>query len=334
MKPKSVELKEKEVVYTINYYTELYGVISVLSENQKAIKNAGAERANEKYREEILNYFNVFKNHEVCKMLESFSTDSNFNYDAAVTMFLQLANGKLDRKLLCKDRGLITKKEFNNLIKKINYFEKSSNFKYFYTKSTKDYVKFLNNFVTDTKKYDPIKYLLNFLNLKNRKKLYINLMCSVASGNYCSMVGNKVYLNVQPYLKSRFNGYPDFSYEPIYYTTLILHEYAHLFINRLVEKQKGLIKNIDIADYEEILQNAEFGDNLEIYISETIIRAIECLYVKDVFPDKFDEHLTGYYKEGFVKIFKVVHLLEVYKNHKGDLNNFKDTMVQLVDCFT
>ena len=320
MKSKSVFKEYDNIIFTVNYYTELLGVLSILSENQLAIKEAGIERKNSEYRDDVLDYFGEYKYNPVTLMLELFSEQYYFNYDAPVSLFLHLEHkNTINRKSLCEDRKLIDKQKFNDFIKSIEEFAEVSNYNDFYRKHKTTYLKVIDNFIDDYKHYDPLTFLLTFLDIKTANKYIVNFMLGITNGNYGVNIKNNIYANLRPYRKSRYNDFPDFSYSPIYYTTLILHEFAHAFINPLIKGFNQIINNINISKYDEILERFDYGDNLTVYIAETVIRAIECLYVKQQFPTEHEAYIQDNVKEGFILIREVENIL-ISKNKDSRLN--------------
>ena len=110
-------INKYNITFEINYYTELLGVIGVLSDNQDAICDAGVIRCNEWYYQEILNFFSRFKNHKVIRLLETLSDEYNFNYDAPVGLVLRLANNlAINKDELCRARKYIEDNLFNEFI--------------------------------------------------------------------------------------------------------------------------------------------------------------------------------------------------------------------------
>ena len=89
----SVCVKYDSLVFEVNYYTELLGVLGILSDDQDAICDAGAEWGNSIYRNQVLEFFSKFKNHKAVKWLEILSNQYNFNYDAPVNLVLLMYYG-------------------------------------------------------------------------------------------------------------------------------------------------------------------------------------------------------------------------------------------------
>ena len=157
-------------------------------------------------------------------------------------------------------------------------------------------------------------------------------MCGVTSANYGVKVKNKIYANIRPYKQGRIPDQPCFSYEPIYYTTLVLHEFAHSFINDWVEKSCQNIL-VDIKKYKKILSGFAYGENIDVYISETIIRAIECLYVLNEFSDRYESYITEYENEGFILIRKVVEKIKSFNDLEKNNVKFSELIDDVCKLF-
>lgn len=312
----------------VNYWTELLGVMFTICDNQEDIKMAGAEYGNASYRDEIVSNFMPFSNHPAIDMLKILSTEYFFIYDAPVTLFLMISENKVSLKKVCKYRRLIEKPLFNDFLNAIKDFEKVSGFKNFYNSHSEFYLKCIHEFVSDLNKYDPIDFLYKALNTKSTKVLNINLMCGITSANYGTFVNNKLFANIRPYKFSKNDNRPCFSYDPIYFTTLVLHEFAHPFINPLVEKSVKKYKPYP-KKYTEHLKNFDYGENMFVYISETIIRAIECLYVHSNFNYSYEEYVNDYINEGFVMIRQVIEKLQ----NNSPIKSLKKLVDKIVEIF-
>lgn len=146
-------------------------------------------------------------------------------------------------------------------------------------------------------------------------------MHSITNANYGLLLDDNITINIRPYYKTRKISHPDFSYFKIYWTTLIVHEFAHGFVNPLVKKYRGVRAEINITPYKEILKELCYGDDLETFINENIILTLECLYVKQNFNDFYDEYLNDNLEDGYEKIPEIIELI-------------KDTKYQNIDILT
>lgn len=307
---KSVEIYHRGMIFSVEYATELLGVISILCENQDAICDAGAEWGNSEYRNEVLAHFDAWKGCEVTKILETLSDDYNFNFDAPVDLFLQRKHGvEPDLEVLCRHRKPIPPELFSHFLDLVDRFEMQSGFSEFYEAHRAYYEVTLRRFIEDYDAFQPLDFLTEYLAVATEKRYHVNLMLGITNSNYGVTVGEDLYANCCPNGKSRFMPMPDFSNSPIYWTTLIVHEFAHSFVNPISARNTERIAEIDLASYRDTLHQMMYGDSMETYINETIIRAIECLYMRRYFSDQHDAYVKDYADEGFCKIREVEDLL-------------------------
>lgn len=301
--PSPVSILHRGVTFTVDPATELLGVLSILCENQDAVCDAGRERCNKQYRDEVLSFFAPFRGCTVTKQLETFSDRYNFNYDAPVALFLHLFHGMpVNREELFRFRKPIPDEAFDAFIQSAYRFRRESCFDAFYDSHQAMYEQLLHHFIADYDQYDPLGFLQNYLKTPPDHDYCINLMTGVTNSNYGVALGNTLCTNICPNHRTRYAPLPDFSFQPIYWTTLIVHEFAHPFVNPIVYQHTAAVSTIDKAPYHTLLQELMYGDSMETYIAETLIRAIECLYVQKVFPDKHEDYLQEYMDEAYIHI--------------------------------
>lgn len=306
----SVQIQHNGILFSVEYAVELLGVLSILCNDQEAVCDAGAERCNQEYRNQVLRFFHRWKGSEVTQLLERFSDDYNFNYDAPVDLMLQLKHqAPLDLDALCLHRKPIPPGLFQRFLDLVDQFEAESNFKAFYDAHREYYKTVLLHFIADYDTCCPLDFLISYLGILPGNCYHINLMLGITNSNYRVTVGNHIYANLCPNPRSRFAPMPDYSYSPIYWTTLIVHEFAHSFVNPICARYRSQIQNIDPSAYRSILKELMYGTSLETYINETIIRAIECLYVQLHFASCHEEYVQDYEHEGFIKIRQMERLL-------------------------
>lgn len=307
---KSVAINHRGMTFSVEYATELLGVISILCSDQDAICDAGAEWGNGEYRNEVLTRFDAWKGCEVTKLLETLSDDYNFNFDAPVDLFLQRKHGlEPDLEALCRHRKPVPPELFRHFLALVDQFEAQSDFAGFYEAHRPYYETVLHRFMEDYDAFQPLDFLTEYLGGAVGKRYHVNLMLGVTNSNYGVTVGEDLYANCCPNGKSRFAPMPDFSCSPIYWTTLIVHEFAHSFVNPISARNSTRIAEINVDSYIDTLHELMYGDSMETYINETIIRAIECLYVRQYFAEQHDGYVKDYVDEGFCKISVIEELL-------------------------
>lgn len=311
----SVCIHHDGISFSVEYATELLGVVSILCQDQDTICDAGTQRCNAEYRAKVIQFFQAWRDSELTQLLERLSDDYNFNYDAPVDLMLQRKHQQpIDLNQLCLHRKPIPQVLFDRFLEQLDRFEAESNFRAFYDSHRSDYEAALRHFIMDYDAYRPLDYLNDYLGLAPGMDFHVNLMFGITNSNYGVSVGKHLYANLRPNSKTRFAPLPDYSYSLIYWTTLIVHEFAHPFVNRIFAKFRQQIGRVDITPYSTILKEMMYGDSLETYINETIIRTIECMYVKAHFPSCHEEYVQEYEEDGFIRIRQTEQILGCGKN--------------------
>ena len=330
---KKVKIVINQISYQVHPYTELFGVMAILANDNNLYKNAGNEYYNKNYRNEIIKWFSPFKEHKAILLLTKYALNYSFNYDAPCFLFLELAdNDKEISDYIYKERLPISTLELNDFLKQIDDFIINSNFKEFYNINTTRYLNSLESFIKKTKIHSPEKYLFQFIG-NNSNKLSINLMHSVCSSNYGVHTKKGLYVCVMPSGESSTQGEPDFAYDLPDITSLILHEFAHSFINPLTENNRHIINKIDRETFVDALSLNPYGENINTAINETIIRSIECCYIKEMFPEVYEPFIKKYIKKGFSQIPHVIEMLEIFQNNSDNYESLSSFYPKLLTSF-
>lgn len=313
---KIIKKVDSSISYEVNPYTELFGIISIIADNSELYREAGDEYFNQNYRNEILECFNSLRNHKAVLLLTKYTRRYQFNYDAPCALFLEMAdNGGRFSDYISKERLPISTKKLDKLLEEIDNFIKDSDFESFYLNNKNRYKKSIDKFIDSMEDYSPEKYLFSLIGQES-EKFVINLMHSVTNSNYGLSTEKNYYICIAPNGPSGIDGEPSFACSLSNITSLILHELAHSFINPLTKKHSNYIKNIDEKVFYNTFKNNPYGNNVETAVNETIIRSIECLYIKDFFPGEFDQFLNNYLLKGFSQIPKVVDLLRKFQKER------------------
>ncbi len=323
----SFEIKKQEITFSVDYYVELLGVISILCEDQEAIDEAGCVRCNQKYVDEVKAFFRNSDYKSLTQELVMLSDKYYFNYDAPVWLMLKLSSKTpitaKEKEELFYGRETIPDEILEKFICDLIAFEKSSDFRRFFELHYPLYETVIDHYIADFEKYNAHEFLLSFLKVETGFEYHINLMLGITNANYGVTVGNKVYSNNRPYNKTRYHDMPDFSYDALYFTTLIVHEFAHSFINVLVSNHRDEINLIDRSKYADLLDELGYGISVETLINEHIIRAIECLYVKQYFGKWYDQYINFNIEDGYLKLREIIDLLSASTDIKQIVELFK-----------
>ncbi|MBR2467714.1 MAG: DUF4932 domain-containing protein [Clostridia bacterium] len=320
----AINKKLNNISVSVSPFVELLAVIYTLS-------NFGlnATRKNGKYLEDINNFFNKFKSHKAIKKFKELLQINSFKYDAPVELILNIETDSIPSEELLS-RANLTIEKYNLLKEDILNFYKESNFEKFYVDNTKLYQNNIDTFISTIKSYSPDKYLFDFLNLSTTN-LNIVLMHGVTTSNYGLNIDNTLHCMVRPYKLSRFNNM-DFAFDLPYITSLILHEFGHSFINPLTDKYLE-DDRINKTKLKTIMENHSYGDHYKTAINETIIRAIECNYIKNMFPNNYITFKQDYIEEGFDLIDELLEFYNKYTNDKKETETIEDYYKKLLEIF-
>ena len=140
----NIKVLEKNICVTVDYWTELLGVMYVICEDEKVSRHGGQERNNKKYRQEIIDKFSCFSQHKAVKLLQKLSKEYYFNFDSPVLLCLQISNGNICRRSVCKGRRMIERGLFNEFVCSIKEFEKVCEFEKFYNEHIDEYKKYID----------------------------------------------------------------------------------------------------------------------------------------------------------------------------------------------
>ena len=316
--------KMQNVKIIVNSFVEALGVVFILSDFK-----LNQPRKNKKYINEVKNHFSIFKNHEIVNDFRKLLKIDAFKYDAPIEFILNIANNVLPSYTL-QQRGNFDLIKFKKLKENFITFYRDSKFDDFFKNKEEFYKKNITTFIQTVNIYSPHNYLFDILGMSSNN-LNICLMHGITTANYGLNVNNKLYCCVRPYNLSRFNDI-DFAFDMPYITSLILHEFAHSFINPLTDKyiKQDLINKEKLTP---ILEINGYGTHFETAINETIIRAIECLYIKKHFKAEFESFKNDYIQDGFTLIDSVMEFLDNYVNHKKQSDNIEFVYEQLLKIF-
>lgn len=328
-----VEIIDNQISYQVHPYTELFGIMAILANSSCLYKNAGDECHNRNYRNEIIKWFTPLKKHKAILLLTQYTSDFSFNYDAPCGLFLELAdneNGFSD--YICKKRLPLQSIELNEFLKEIHNFILDSNFKKFYNMNKLRYRKSLESFIEKTIDYSPENYLFQFIGNKS-DKLAINLMHSVCSSHYGLNTEKYLYVCVMPNGESNIQGEPDFAFNLPDITSLILHEFAHSFINPLTDKYKYIVNEMDNEMFGDALDLNPYGGDINTAINETVIRSIECCYIEETFPEIYQSFINNYIKSGFSQIPHTIRMLQKFQSNRDIYLSIDDFYSKLLNSF-
>lgn len=316
----------QQISIETNPYIEAMGVLFHLADYQR-----NETRHNERYKTDIQAFFAKFKTHSAVLHTKRLMQENMYvRYNAPVEIMLYSFFHKSLPKLFYNEHS-ITKKEVKLWVRFVKLFIKQSHFMQFYYAHEPYYVHNMQTYAQTMQPFSPQNFLFSFLGTRS-KNLHIICMHGLTTSNYGIRVGKQLYCCIRPYKETRFANEVDFACNLPYSTSLVLHEFAHSFINPLTHSYKKQLQNVSPLCFASIFEKQAYGNHIETAINESIIRSIECLYIETFFTNKEAQvFLENYIQEGFTNIPKLIHIFkEEYMLNRKTYPTIKDFYPKLL----
>lgn len=317
--------------------TELLGILLLISDYNKHYPKLLQVCNNGEYRNKVFNNFSKFKNEKVVILLNKIISNSNFCYDAPVSLFLQLNEDftfeKLDKYPFynrLQENPLVL-----DFLKELPAFAEKINFEDYYKSNIPFYNKLIQQVKDNSHVDDVIAFMNKFYQIDLDKNFIINIMPYTTNGNFSTSHGDNIYSNlgVKPSTNNniRLVSFKDCG-------GLCLHEFSHYIVNPLTDKYSKMkyscFKNI----WNEMSRQA-YGHGPTI-INEHIIRSISKIYLKHFIKTKQsiqyskDEMEYEINKNSFIYLPQLVKDLEDYYFNLNKYKNFEEFYPELLIRFT
>lgn len=329
---KSIETRDKNIIATVDYRTELLGIIMWLSDYHNMIPECFTLYENKFYVDNIIEKFSEFKNEEVINEFMELVEKHKFNYDAPYALFLQLDEhfkcDKLDDYVF-KER-LEEDETVYDFIEKLEEFAKRINFEEYYNSNIVTYKKWTNYILECFKKGNVLAFYENYFG-KFNNEFYLNLIPFASDGSFSSSIGNKIY-DMNPVTGDMKK---ESLFERDRYENVIgapIHEFLHGFIDPITEK-KGLLNfNTNLFDnLNEEMSKQGYPTDVEI-INEHLVRAIQIRYILNEHNDtKWAEYVTSMEENsGFIYIRDILENLEEFERNREIYKKFEDYYPKII----
>lgn len=331
---KSIEKKINDITITIDFKTELLGIIMLLSNYKNKFPELFKDYENKFYVDNIMNQFNKYKDDEIIKEFDEIVNKHSFTYDAPFCLFLQLNNNlkvnKLDNYVF-KTR-LHNDEKIYEFIDKLNRFAEKIKFINYYKKNSNLYKEMINNISKTFQKNDILKFLKDYYGYKIDKEFVVNLIPFTTDGSYCCNLKNKIIscFPIFAYMKKE-KLYDSNNCEKQIIQNLI-HEFSHSYVNSITEEQNILKNNTKFFDnIEEQMKKIGYSNDIQI-INEHIIRAIEARFIKLIYNDDewYQKRIEKDYHMGFIYIKNIVDSLIIYENNRTTYPTLNDFYPEII----
>lgn len=318
----------------VDFRTELLGIIQVLSNNP--LTETNDNYGNQKYLEEIKERFGKYKNHTVVEMDAYYREKYGFNYDAPITMFLQLdehfKTNQLNDYIL--NKRLEGDQSIYQYIDLLEDFANEIGFEKYYNEKQEQYESFINQIVTQLKNYDVTRHLKDYYNVPlDDKNFTINVLPFQKGHAYGSTIDNCIYSSVSAARSCRNDS--DITFvnpkNEIGFASKILHEFSHSIINPLTDKLNIISEEDDLFDeIRDVMSKQAYSRNSSI-MNEHIIRGVEARYRYKYDSKNVEKYVMALEESGFIFIRAVIESLEYYENNRNIYPTFESFYPSIVE---
>lgn len=331
---KSIETRDENIIATVDYRTELLGIIMWLSGYTKLLPECFTIYENKFYVDNILEKFSKFKDEEVIKDFIHLVEKHQFVYDAPYALFLQLDDHfKCDGldDYVFKER-LEEDSSVYEFIDKLEAFVEKIGFEEYYNSNIDMYKKWTDYILECFKKGNILNFYNDYFG-KSNNEFYLNLIPFASNGSFSASIGNKIY-DMNPVTRDMKK---ESLFERDKYENVIdapIHEFLHGYVNPITEKKGLLDFDTNLFDnLKEKLSMQGYPTDVEI-INEHIVRAIQIRYIINEYNDeKWAESMTKWEEEqGFIYIRDIIIKLEEFENNRNIFKDFEDFYPEIVEC--
>ena len=331
----SVSKNVNGINITVDYRTELLGVLMLIGDYRKKFPHLFINYDNKFYVDSIINRFEKYKDDDVVKMFDQIVEAHSFNYDAPFCLFLQLDN-ELNINLL-DDYTFINRLQSDNkiyvFIKKLNDFAKRIDFQKFYRNNRKLYEEWINNISGAFQKYEILKFLNEYYGYLSESNFVVDINAFTTNGAYGCNLDNKVVCCYPVFEEMKKNKLFDSEAKEIYILETIIHEFSHGYVNSITDKYNILNKNTNLFDNirDEMIKQAYPYDSH--IINEHIVRAISARYIYLVYGDKelYKQCIENNKKSGFIYIDNIIDSLINYENNRDKYKTLVEFYPEIIE---
>ncbi len=323
---KNIQKNVGDIIITIDYKSELLGIIMCISNYKEKYKRLFKDYENKFYIERIINKFSKYKDEEIIKIFEDLVDAHSFNYDAPFALFLeldetfnsnQLSNYVFNKRLSCD-------KKVYNFLSKLNDFAIKINFEEYYKKNEKEYQIYIDSISNIFNKFNVSDFLFNYYGYGEDKEFIINLTPFITDSATSIFYDNKIYCCMPVYEWGKKENLYDCEEREMYAIKNPVHEFSHGYINPLTDKYNIIKENSDIFNnIKENMKKSAYPRNSSI-LNEHIIRAIVARFIiiniKDI--DYYNNQIKKQIELGFIYINIIIENLIFYENNREKFKTF------------
>lgn len=322
---KSVSKTVNNVIVTVDYRTELLGIIMLIGNYNKKFPFMFMNEDNPTYVNKIKERFSKYKYEEVVKEFDDLTQNHSFNYDAPLALFLELDYDFKSNKLSDYVLKRANDEHIYEFINKIESFAKKIEYEEWYDENKGNYLKWATGMSKTFEKCDVITFLNEYFGFKTQKNYFINLLPFTDCGGYSCFYDDKVYACISACMKTKTTELYDTIGHEKNAVKLPLHEFCHSYVNPITEKQNLVNDKTNVFDnIRENMKKKAYPYDSQI-LNEHIVRAVVArfylLEIEDI--KRYEKIIKKEKSEGYIYIDIVIKSLIEYESNRDKYPNFE-----------
>lgn len=317
---RSIIKKISDITITLDYRTELLGIIMLLGNYHKKFPHLFLKYENQFYVDRILRVFGDYKNDEIIEEFDNLVEKHSFNYDAPFALFLELDEHLKSSQLseyVFKDR-LNNDDDIYLFLDKLEAFAKKIDFENYYRNNIPEYTQYVESISKAFEKYDITSFLRAYYGYSSGKQFFINLIPFTTNGAYCCNYETKIYSCFPVFEGMKKENLFDSRDKEKYIVDNPVHEFSHGYINPITKKYNILNEKTHFFDdIREQMSKKAYPYDTQI-INEYIIRAICARYILLMYHDQnwYQRRIESEKESGFIYIEPIIESLLEYENNR------------------
>ncbi len=281
----------------------------------------GIWRENYQYKQDMLNYFQPYSNHEAVTICNELITQYGFSYDAPVELMFHLSNPPELEIVVPFSEYLISRAGnasiLEDFVKALRSFCIESNFDDFWQSHHDFYSDVEERASINIDLKGTVQKLESYF--KTQQHEYHVVLAPVFLGSYGPRVSANDSFNVYSVLSPMRieENVPIFG-------GALFHEFAHSFVNPITEEfQDEFIDPERLYEPIKTAMSAMAYDRWDTMINEHIIRAIEIIVYNNTQDIAYQEQI------GFIYIRPLINCLSEYNSSYESFRDFYPNIIKL-----
>ena len=316
--------------------TELLSIIEIISDYGKKYPFLLEKYGNKNYVMEIEKKFRYYQNHKVVKLFNYLTLNYDFSFSTPIKLFLQL-NDDFSFSYLTDE---LFSKKFNKdskvleLLSLLPDFAEEIKFDIYYFSNEKKYRRFINNVANQLMGLDIVKFINNYYGITESKNFIVNLIPWRTYGCYGTCNNDDLYTHLCCHHKSKNKNDIYHNNDHIFnYSSFLVHEFSHSFINPLTDKYSLITEDNPIFnDIWEKMKELGYSSNKSI-LNDHIVRAITLrfLFLQRNDISYYNKQLETDENWGFSYIRNIMASLEFYEKNRDyykNMDSFYPLLIQ------